>query len=48
MQKRLYVLQGVRQDYTDLIIRDFQGIKCGIRLLIQEQDMLWGFLQEQK
>lgn len=40
--KKYSVRQAVRPVCTDRTIRDFQGIKCGIRHLTRVQDMQWG------
>ena len=39
--KRCSVLQAERPVYIDQTIRAFQGTRCGIRRLIQAQDMRW-------
>lgn len=39
--KRCSVQQAERPDCTGQTIRDFQGTRCGIRHLIQAQDMRW-------
>ena len=42
------VRPAVRQVCTGRIIRDFPATKCGIRRLILEPVMRWGFVPEQK
>ena len=43
MQKQCFAALVERLDCIDQIILDFPDIRCGIRHLIQEQDMPWEF-----
>ena len=43
--KAVLVATGGAAVFTDLTIRDFQDIKCGIHRSIQEPDMQWESMQ---
>ena len=46
--KKVLCATGGQQDFISQTIRDSQDIRCGIHHLIQEPDMRWELMQEQR